>query len=330
MKFLFPLLFSLSAWGQPACINFIDDPSYCRPATRWFITPDTNDYPLYLNGVLQNSPDIGGPASVDYTYAEPKRQIKVGICDNAHGIALDNIITNTATGISLLRASPDAAGITELVSNGCSVVVCSWFTTVEGSPLIDLSNACWQASQSNVILVCSVPNVVQSIDTTPAYPASFNLPLLIPVTSSTRQDTVFNPAAYGTNVIAAPGRVIVTQAPDGTPAYGSGTSYAAPIVAGVCAWMLGQFDQTPAVIVEAIRRGCVPIDSRIVGRVSMQGAVNALRPVVRIYIDGPAGARYSVEQSADLSFRGAVEIATVLSGVPTNAIPEGFYRAKLK
>lgn len=263
-----------------ACIAFIDNPDYCRLATRWYLASDTNDWPLFLNGVDQHSPEIGGPASINLLNWSVKYPVLVGIADDAHGIALDNIITNVCPGAKLFHASADANGIRACVSNGCQIINISWFTTVDGQPADDLSNACYEASQSGVILVCSVPNINESIDATPVLPASLNLPLLIPVTSSTRQDTLYSPAAVGTNVIAAPGRVILTQAPDGTPAYGTGTSYAAPIVTGTVAWMLGQFQQTPAVIVKAIRSGSVPIDNRIQGRLSMAGAVNALRAIM--------------------------------------------------
>src|SRR6185295_18639896 len=91
-------LIRLLCLTAPACTVFNDNSNYCREGvTAWYIAPDTNDWPLFLNGVDQNSPDHGGPASIDWTYGEPKRQIKVGICDNSHGQSLDWIITNIAS-----------------------------------------------------------------------------------------------------------------------------------------------------------------------------------------------------------------------------------------
>lgn len=293
------LLLALPAFAQE-CVPFNDNPSYCRQGvTAWYLAPNTNDWPLFLNGVDQHSPDFGGPASIDWNYATPKKEVKVGICDSSHGISLDYIITNISW-CSLYHSSPDAIGIRDCTINGCSIIACPWFTAIQGSPAVDLSNACYEASQAGVILVCSVPNVNQSIDTTPALPASLNIPLLIPVTSSTRQDTVYNPAATGTNVIAAPGRVILTQDINGNPVYASGTSYAAPIVAGVCAWMLSQFNQTPAIVVQAIKAGSVPIDPRIVGRISIRGAVEALRPVMSQSGEAIGPAVYELQYSTNM------------------------------
>lgn len=318
------MLFAVSAMGQ--CVNFIDDPSYCRTGLDfWPITGSTNAWDLYHNGVFQST-EVGGSASIDFYYATPKREIKVGICDNSHGIALDWLVTNVAPGCRIYRSTPDSTGIRDCTTNGCHVINCSFFTAAQGQPANDLSNACYEASQAGVIVVASVPNGNQSIDTTPALPASLNIPLLIPVTSSTRQDTVFNPAAWGSNVIAAPGRVILTQDINGNPVYASGTSYAAPMVAGVIAWLLGQFDQSPATIVQAIRRGSVPIDSRILGRLSMRGAVEALRPTMQMLSVAGLGS-YVVEQSED--FANWNYFGTVTGDSQVYAIP-GFYRAKVK
>jgi len=287
------------AVGQ--CVPWIDNAAYCRPNVRqWYLHPDLSDYPLFLNGVDQNSPDIGGAASIDWEYAQTKKEIKIGIADNVHGISLDYLITNVAMGSSIFHSSPDAAGIRESTSNHCVIIVCPWYTTIQGQRANDLSNACHEASQAGVILVCSVPNAVFNIDTSPALPASLNISNLIAVTSSTRQDTVYDPAAVGTNVIAAPGRVILTQDTNGNPVYATGTSYAAPIVAGTVAWMLGQFNQSPAIIVQAIRQGSVPIDSRIVGRLSMRGAVEAMRPVMGLSWEAQGIASYGLEYSEDL------------------------------
>ena len=338
MKHLLLLLFALSALAQvppndppvgpppdPVCVPFIDNSAFCRVEYgKWWLTNWNKASDLYLNGVYQST-EPAGNASIDFLPWPAKRPVTVGITDNSHGIALDNIITNIAN-VSLFHSTPDEAGIRACVSNGCSVIVCPWFTTVEGQPAVDLFVACYEASQAGVILVCSVPNANQSIDDTVALPASLVMPLLIPVCSSTRQDALYSPTAIGSNVVAAPGRVIWTQATDGSPAYGSGSSYAAPIVAGVAAWLLGQFDQTPAVIVQAIRQGCAPIGSGIVGRVSMAGAVNALRPRPKLTVAGIDGAIYAVERSSNLIQWDY--FATVAANSETNVVP-GYYRARI-
>jgi len=338
MKHFLPLLFALSALAQvppndppvgpppdPVCVPFIDNSAYCRVEYgKWYLTNWNKTSDLYLNGVYQST-EPAGNASIDFLPWPAKRNITVGIADSSHGISLDNIITNICSA-TVFHSTPDAAGIRDCVSAGCNVINISWFTTVQGQPATDLSNACYEATQAGVILVCSVPNVNQSIDDTVALPASLVMPLLIPVCSSTRQDALYAPTAIGSNVVAAPGRVIWTQAPDGSPAYGSGSSYAAPIVAGVVTWLLGQFEQTPTVIVQAIRQGCTPISSSVLGRVSIAGAVNALRPKVKLSVLGIDGAMYMVERSTDLVDWNY--FTTTTANTPCDATP-GFYRARI-
>jgi len=294
---------------------------------RWYLTNWNKASELYLNGVYQST-EPAGNASIDFLPWPSKRVVTVGISDSEHGITMENIITNVCPEALTIHYPGTTEGVLSCLSNGAQVIAMPWNTSIQGQSSDELSNACWLCSQSNAIVICSVPNSNINIDSpsTPNYPGSWNLPLSIPVCSSTRQDALYSPTAIGSNVVAAPGRVIWTQAPDGSPAYGSGSSYAAPIVAGVVAWLLGQFDQTPAVIVQAIRQGCAPIGSGIVGRVSMAGAVNALRPRPKLTVLGIDGAIYVVERSSNL-----VQwdyFATVAANSQTDVVP-GFYRARI-
>ncbi len=315
---------ALSVSGQTTAL-FIDNTNYWRTGvTFWATNADPNPYPLYLDGVLQ-SQEGGGSASIDWLGWPCFRPVLVGICDNAHGISLDVILTNICPAAVPFHAAPDADGIRDCISNGCLIIVCPFFTAQEGEPVTDLSNACYEASQANVEMICSVPDNPSYIDSasTPAYPPSWNLPGCIAVTASMRQDYVYGAAAVGQWVIAAPGRIVLTRLPDGyTPAYATGTSYAAPILAGAFAWFLSQFNQTHAAIEQAIRAGSVPIDNRIQGRLSMAGALESLRPTVTI-TNGPEAhgiGQYQIEHSDDL----------IQWQDSDGSETEGFFRAKIK
>ncbi len=306
------------------CAVFVDNAAYCRTEYgRWYLTNWTKPSDLYLNGAYQST-EPAGTASIDFLPWPAKRSVIVGITDSEPSLK-DDIITNILPEAVIVHYPGDVNGILSCLASGARVIVMPWNTSIQ--PSTDLSNAVWQCSQSNVIVVCSVPNSNISIDSpsTPSYPGSWNIPLCIPVCSSTRQDAIYSPTATGTNVIAAPGRVIVFSM-DGTNYYGSGSSYAAPIVAGVAAWMLGQFDQTPQVIVSAIYKGLTQIDNRVAGRISMQGAVNALRPSVKLSVLGIDGASYVIERSTNLvqwSY-----FATMTANSQRESFP-GYYRAKV-
>lgn len=316
-----------NALPTPSCVAWVDNSNYCRVEYgKWFLTNWVQDSPLYYQGNLQST-EPGGNASIDFLTWPSKRMIKVGVVDNDHGLLLDGLVSSICDAQVLHFSGDYAEGIRSAVSNGCQVICLAWNTGQQGG-LDNFSNACWEASASNVVLVCSVPNSDINIDSlsTPSYPGSWNLPLSLAVTASTRRDTVASPAGVGTNVIAAPGRQIVMET--GTNlVFGNGASYSAAIAAGVVAWLMGQFDQTPQVIVQAIRNSLVPIDSRIAGRISMQRTVDVLRPKVKITVtvEGFPGAVYALERSTDLAHW------DYLGTVAANSswyVEPGFYRAK--
>lgn len=150
------------------------------------------------------------------------------------------------------RWYPDvmAVGLLECVTNGCSVIAMDSGWSL---PDATLSNACWVLGQSNVILCCSAPNAAFSLDTGMIdYPHHWRFPTVQVVTSVDRTGGLYPVAAWGSDVVACPGRNIVAA---GT--YSSGTSYAAPICAGVVALMRSRHPSWSAVhVLEVLRATC--------------------------------------------------------------------------
>jgi subtilisin family serine protease len=98
-----------------------------------------------------------------------------------------------------------------------------------------LYSAIEQANAAGILFVAAAGNNASNNDTSPSYPASYNLPGIIAVASTTSSGALSSFSNYGaTSVdIAAPGSGIYSCIPTSTYASFSGTSMAAPQVSGI-------------------------------------------------------------------------------------------------
>jgi len=92
-------------------------------------------------------------------------------------------------------------------------------------------------ADSGILFVAAAGNEGQSSDRLPLYPASYDEPNVISVAATTRTDAPAFFSNYGARTVhmAAPGNEILSTTPNGTYSVFSGTSMAAPHVAGVAA-----------------------------------------------------------------------------------------------
>src|ERR1041385_8271967 len=173
--------------------------------------------------------------------------------EQGHGTAVAGIIAaegNNSLGVtgvmwrgSLMRLrvlyNTGAGGIGDAVEaidyavdHGAHVINLSWGTNGESLALRD---AIERAIRRNVVVVCSAGNGGRDLDTTPYYPASFNLRNLISVAASDDSDQLPAWSNYGARSItlAAPGTNILTTQKGGGYWNVTGTSASAPIVSGI-------------------------------------------------------------------------------------------------
>lgn len=100
-----------------------------------------------------------------------------------------------------------------------------------------LKDAIENAGDEGILFVAAAGNSGANNDDTPFYPASYNLPNIIAVANTDRNDALAGTSCYGATSVdlGAPGQSIYTTIYSSSYADMSGTSFAAPMVSGVAA-----------------------------------------------------------------------------------------------
>ena len=178
--------------------------------------------------------------------------------------------------------------IDHAVSLGASVINASWGVFADN---LALKDAIEWAGESGVVVVAAAGNYSSDIDNPDLayYPAAYNLPNLISVASVDPSGNLSAFSNFGPNSvdIAAPGADILSAGFDGDYVFWSGTSMAAPHVAGVASLLFGLFpSESPEWIVDKILSTAKPLTD-LVGKTSTGGMVNAFSAVNTTNLAGP-------------------------------------------
>lgn len=162
--------------------------------------------------------------------------------------------------------------------NGVNVRVinASWGSTLYSKALEDAIRA---AGEEGILFVAAAGNASTNNDKSPHYPSNYDLPNVISVAALDRNDNLASFSNYGAKTvhIAAPGKDILSTWLNEDYREASGTSMAAPQVAGVAALILAN---EPNLSVEKLREKVLKsVDKldNLSGKVENGGRLNAAK-----------------------------------------------------
>jgi subtilisin family serine protease len=225
---------------------------------------------------------------VDLTSAAPGQDISDG---HGHGTHVAGIVGAAANGRGVVGVAPQVklmivkvlsasgAGTTGALAEGIR------YAAANGARIINVSlggdsrdmrvdAAVQAAGAANVLVVASAGNSSRDIDVAPNWPAAIAAPNLIAVAATDPEDgrAINSASNYGRLAVqlAAPGAEILSTANDGGYVLKTGTSMAAPMVAGVAA------------LAASVNPGIPAADLRAE---LMQNAARSPLPVAAGYVD---------------------------------------------
>ena len=166
------------------------------------------------------------------------------------------------------RTSGFAPAIRYAVDNGAKVINMSLGSNPGASRLGfgSVEQAIDYARANGVVVVAAAGNSNVNIDILPVWPASFAMDyenvMAIASTDYADQRSSFSNYGNATVTIGAPGSRILSTMPNAEWSYASGTSMAAPMVAGGLAVLTGDLpDVVPVDIINRVVDGADPLDS---------------------------------------------------------------------
>ncbi|MFH2066324.1 MAG: S8 family peptidase [Pseudomonadota bacterium] len=180
------------------------------------------------------------------------------------------------------------------VLSGSSIIKGIIYATDNGASIINISSGSNKYSNSyhdvlkyaidhGVVITCSAGNEGSN---TPVYPAAYSLDGLISVGASTDEDQPARFSNWGDWVdVSAPGQHIVSTMNNDRYGQIHGTSFSAPIVAGIAALLVSHYpDWTPAQIHDRIM-ATVDVRESLKDANATSGRVNAYRALLNTDIN---------------------------------------------
>jgi len=178
------------------------------------------------------------------------------------------------------RTSDAIAALNYCMENGVDVINLSWGTTQVNSLFRD---ALRQATGQGILVFAAAGNHGRDLERFPVYPAAFQISGLTTVTSHDARAQRDPRANWNAQLVplAAPGRSIWSLDLAGGYRYRTGTSMAAPYVAGAAALLLSKTGRSGFEILDALKQSAKPLRGEFgigLGRVDVQAALARLLP----------------------------------------------------
>jgi subtilisin family serine protease len=228
---------------------------------------------------------------------------------NGHGTHVSGIAAakgNNATGIAgvswTARIMPlrflDADGVGTVadeisaidyaIANGAHIINASFGSNIDSQFEKD---AISRANSEGILFVAAAGNDSLNNDTSPFYPASYNLPNIISVAATDQNDNLSWFSNYGpaTVDVGAPGENIFSTIPGASYWYMGGTSVAAPHVAGLTALIWGYNSSLTHIEIKDIILNGVDIKPTLNSKTVTGGRINALNVFAGSSPQAPSG-----------------------------------------
>ncbi len=271
----------------------------------------------------QDGRDTDGNGYIDdlhgWNFADDSPRVSISPERDAHGTHVAGIVAGQYHADSGFRGvAPDARimalpfiddsgggwaseaimAIRYAVDNGADVINASW-----GGP--DYSTALRTAiATAGIPVVSSAGNTGQSHEDLPVYPAAYGLAnqLSVAAIEHTGRMASYSATSRNTVDLAAPGSAIVSTLPERKLGFGSGTSAAAPFVAGAVALAIQANPGLSAEqVVEVVRAGVRPLpgaqETSTGGIARAGGALAAAGGQVRLCVSDPTSPFTDVPRS---------------------------------
>lgn len=228
------------------------------------------------------------------------------------------------------RTSDAIKCIDYAVAKGAKVLNNSWGGGAFSQGLFDSIN---NARSKGVLFVAAAGNDAEDNDQSPHYPSNYNLNNVLSVAALTRADQLASFSNFGRNTVhlGAPGQTIYSSTATSDTSYAnfSGTSMAAPHVAGVAALILSQY---PAADLNEVRDrillGTVGIPA-LNGISTSGGRLNAYNSltvagsgVLQVSVDPPSGSALLTSSSQPV-FVTVSDLFGVINATVTATISSG-------
>lgn len=263
--------------------------------------------------------------------------------DNGHGTHVSGTIGavgNNGLGIAGLAWNAKLMECKFLDSTGSGytsdAITCIDYARQHGAQIINnswggggysqaLYDAIAQLRTAGIIFVVAAGNDGTNNDTTPTYPANYNLDNIVAVAATTRTDSLATYSNYGANTVtlAAPGSGITSTYNSGDAAYTtmSGTSMAAPHVTALFALLKAQFPSES--YLQLIQRAMASVDQlpSLAGKVKSGGRINLYKALSGA-ASAPANdmfANATISTGDSFQVTGSNKNATKESGEPFHA-----------
>ncbi len=245
--------------------GYIDDVNGWNFVTNSPNANDDNDHGTHVAGIV-----LGVGQDI---FETPVRESKVSI------MAL-KFLDSSGAG----STSSAVNAIYYAVNNGAKVINNSWGGSSYSQ---SLHEAYTYAYNKGVVVVSAAGNSNANNDSTAMYPSNLDSPNNISVLAATDYDSKASFSNYGSTTVsvAAPGVAILSSVPGtGCLAPGcfqmmSGTSMAAPFVAGLAALVIREAPQLSAYQVKSVVIASVDVFTSLNGKVAGSGRVNAQKAI---------------------------------------------------